>query len=58
MAKEYNISKASGQCLTCARQIVPREEFVAVLCEAGEELRRDDYCTISETCIVCVSLPF
>jgi hypothetical protein len=45
MAKEYDIGKAAGKCLRCARQMQVDEEFVATVTEAGEELHRQDFCT-------------
>ncbi len=44
MAREYDIAKASEHCRTCERAMAPAEEFVAVLVDAGEEFRRDDFC--------------
>ena len=44
MAKDYDISKASGTCVACDHELSPGEEFFAVLREIEQELRRDDYC--------------
>ena len=44
MSKEYNISKASGQCVACGRAMPPLEEFMAVLRETDEAFVREDYC--------------
>jgi hypothetical protein len=44
MAKEYNISRATGVCHACEKQFEPGEEFTATVRETGEELSREDYC--------------
>ena len=44
MSKEYNISKASGQCVACGKTMPPLEEFMAVLRETDEAFVREDYC--------------
>ncbi|MCL2701653.1 MAG: hypothetical protein FWE88_08165 [Phycisphaerae bacterium] len=44
MSKEYNIRKASGQCVTCGRVMAPQEEFAATLRETEEDFVREDYC--------------
>jgi len=35
MAKEYNITKTSGRCVACQREMVPGEEFVATIRETA-----------------------
>ena len=47
MAKEYDIDKAAGACGQCGRQLRPGENLIATVKEAGEELKREDFC---ETC--------
>ena len=37
MAKEYNISKTSGQCRACGKEFAAGDEFVATVREAGDE---------------------
>ena len=48
MAKEYNITRASGRCTACEREIEPGEEFIATVRpapeDAEEEFARADYC--------------
>jgi hypothetical protein len=44
MAKEYNISKAQGQCLSCEKQLEPGDLFTAVVRETMEDFAREDYC--------------
>lgn len=44
MAKEYNISKASGLCRKCGAQFKPGQEFVATLKETADDFVREDYC--------------
>lgn len=44
MAKEYNISKTSGQCATCKTPILPEEELMAVIRETDEAFIREDFC--------------
>ena len=50
MAKEYNIVKATGRCITCQKEMAPGEEFVATVREVQgtaddeEEFAREDYC--------------
>lgn len=44
MAKDYNISKTSGLCVSCQDELPVGDEFVATVREAGEEFRREDYC--------------
>ena len=49
MAKEYNITRASGRCAVCRRELGARQDFVATVREiAGQgdedELVRQDYC--------------
>jgi hypothetical protein len=44
MAKEYNISKTSGQCSKCDNQLAVGQEFVAVVKEINEDLSRLDFC--------------
>ena len=44
MAKEYNISKTSGQCSKCGNQLAVGQEFVAVVKEVSEDLSRLDFC--------------
>lgn len=44
MAKEYNFSKTSGQCVTCKNALVPEQEFMGTIREQSEEILREDYC--------------
>lgn len=44
MARDYNITRPSGQCTTCHRPMQPGEEFIATIRQAGEEFARADYC--------------
>ena len=44
MAKEYNISKSSGVCLDCKRELAVDEEYVATVRETGEGFAREDFC--------------
>jgi len=48
MAKEYNITRATGRCAGCDKEMQPAEEFVATVREAPEEAEEDfaraDYC--------------
>ena len=44
MGKDYNISKTSGACLRCRKELGPDEEFVAVVRQVEEEFHREDYC--------------
>ena len=44
MAKEYNISKASAQCVKCSSTLAAGQEFVATLKETAEDFLREDYC--------------
>jgi hypothetical protein len=44
MAKEYEISRASGQCLLCQRFLEPGQEFMATVREVDEGFCREDYC--------------
>ena len=44
MGKEYDIAKISGVCQACSRQLEPREEFIASVREADEQLLREDFC--------------
>jgi len=44
MAKEYNISKTSGQCTSCSKTLEPQEEFVATVREGEEDFVREDFC--------------
>lgn len=44
MAKEYDISPATGQCGTCQKPLEPGEEFMAAVREVQEEFERQDYC--------------
>ena len=44
MAKEYNISRATGVCLACEKQFEPGDEFTATVRESDEQLAREDYC--------------
>jgi hypothetical protein len=48
MAKDYNITKTTGHCTVCGREMQPGEEFVATVREAPEEAEeqfvRRDYC--------------
>lgn len=45
MHKEYDISKTSGLCCLCGKELSPGEQFVATVKYAGEELHREDFCT-------------
>ena len=49
MAKEYNITKTSGRCAGCERELSPGEEYVATVREADEDAEeqfaREDFCT-------------
>ena len=44
MAKEYDISRTSGQCLTCQKALEPGDEFMAAVREGEEGLLREDHC--------------
>ncbi len=48
MAKEYNITRTSGRCAACDKEMVPQEEFAAAVLEAPadaeEDFLRRDYC--------------
>jgi len=44
MGKEFNISKTSGHCRACQKQLAEAEQFVATVREVGEEFHREDYC--------------
>jgi hypothetical protein len=44
MGKEYNISRAAGECVKCRRALAENEEFTAVVVEKGEDLERQDWC--------------
>jgi len=44
MAKEYDITPASGRCDACDRTLEAEEAFVATVRQAGEELMREDFC--------------
>ncbi len=44
MPKDYNISKVTGRCAACERELAPGEGYVATVIEQGEELQRHDYC--------------
>ena len=35
MAKEYNITKTSGRCVACQREMAPGEEYIATIREAA-----------------------
>ncbi|MBS3733813.1 MAG: hypothetical protein KGY99_02695 [Phycisphaerae bacterium] len=45
MGKEYNISKATGRCAACERELAAGEAYLATVIEAGDDLERRDYCT-------------
>ena len=44
MATEYNIARTAGQCVKCNKELLEKEEFVAVLTESGEQFQRVDWC--------------
>lgn len=44
MAREYDIAGVSGLCRDCRRELAAGEEFVAVLLDAGDDFRREDFC--------------
>lgn len=45
MANQYNISKTSGQCCLCSRELQVGEEFVATVRQDEEdEFVREDFC--------------
>ena len=44
MPKEYNISKVTGRCAACERELTPGEAYIATVVEQGDELQRRDYC--------------
>lgn len=44
MGKEYEISKASGLCVACNRQMQPTEEFMGAVRETDDGFAREDYC--------------
>jgi hypothetical protein len=44
MAKEFHITKASGCCCTCRRQLEPGDRFAASLHETDEQFLRKDWC--------------
>ena len=48
MAKEYNITKTTGRCTACEKEMAPGEEFVATVrdapAEADEQFLRRDVC--------------
>jgi hypothetical protein len=44
MAKEYNISRATGSCHACQRKFEPGDEFNATVRQNEEEFLREDYC--------------
>jgi hypothetical protein len=44
MAKEYNISKTSGQCASCKEPMVADQEFMATVRETEDDFVREDYC--------------
>jgi hypothetical protein len=48
MGKDYNITKTTGRCAACEKEMAPGEEFVATVRpapdDAEEEFARRDYC--------------
>ena len=44
MAREYNLSKTTGVCNRCGKELRPGQSFVATVTEANEELLREDFC--------------
>ena len=44
VAKEFNISKASGTCSACHKLMRPGDEVVATVKEVNEEFVREDFC--------------
>ena len=44
MITEYNIERTAGVCAKCGRTLQEKEEFFAVLTEAGESFAREDWC--------------
>ncbi len=44
MAKEFHITKASGICCRCDRQLQPGDRFAASLHETEDEFIRKDWC--------------
>jgi hypothetical protein len=44
MAREYQISRQTGRCCDCGREIEPGGEFVAAVREVASELQRQDHC--------------
>jgi hypothetical protein len=44
MAREYQISKVTGQCRSCQKELAPGSEFVATVREGPQELERQDFC--------------
>ncbi|MFP4355823.1 MAG: hypothetical protein ACLFUJ_11930 [Phycisphaerae bacterium] len=44
MAKEFNITRTSGICSGCQKQLEPGDKFAATLHEEGEQFLRKDFC--------------
>ena len=44
MAREYQISKLTGRCAACGKELATGEEFVAAVREGPAELLREDFC--------------
>ena len=44
MAREYQISKLTGRCGACGKELAPGSEFVAAVRERTAELQREDFC--------------
>ena len=44
MAREYQISKLTGRCVACGKELAPGGEFVAAVREGPAELQRQDFC--------------
>lgn len=46
MAREYQISRLTGRCSACGKELAPGSDFVASIlpAAAGEEFHRQDHC--------------
>ncbi len=44
MAKDYNISRRTGRCRLCEKELLPGDVFVATVRACGEQFERFDFC--------------
>jgi hypothetical protein len=44
MAREFNIAKSSGCCLSCQKHLEPGDKYTATLRQSDEEFFREDFC--------------